>query len=67
MRVMYRKNKNIHFSDPAIYRAFGSYTGIEVPAQTISAGQESASAVPGVDGVVIAIAFRKCVPHNLKG
>ena len=36
MRVMYRKNKKIHFSDPAIYRAFGSYTGIEVLDETLA-------------------------------
>jgi hypothetical protein len=36
MRVMYRKNKKIHFADPTIYHAFENYTGIKVLDETLA-------------------------------
>ena len=35
-RVMYRRNKKIHFTDPTIYRAFAGYTGVEVLEETLA-------------------------------
>jgi len=34
-RVMYRKNKKIHLTDPFFYQVFSSYTGVEILEETV--------------------------------
>jgi len=48
MKVMYRKNKKVHFTDPLIYRVFGEYTEEKVDEDSL------------YEGVVASILGRKC-------
>jgi predicted AAA+ superfamily ATPase len=47
-RVLYRKNKKVHFTDPLIYRIFADYTGNELSEDWL------------VEGVSASLLSRKC-------